>query len=70
MTCLWTTIFVFQEIVCDLVSKIGSSGESSALRSTALATLETLSVNSAESLLPFAVFASSVRFQDDLEPIF
>lgn len=49
-----------QEIICDLVAKIGSGGASSTLRSTSLTTLETLAFKNTEALSNYAIFTASV----------
>lgn len=49
-----------QDVIRSLISKIGSGGASSMLRSTSLTTLETLTVKNTEMLCNFAVFAASV----------
>ena len=48
-----------QEIICDLVMKIGSGGASS-LRPTALATLGTLAAKHTAALCPYSAFTASV----------
>lgn len=53
-----------QEIICDLVTKIGSGG-SSTLRATALSILETLAVKYTEALCNYALFTASVLDHTD-----
>ena len=48
-----------QEIICDLVMKIGAGG-SSTLRPTALTTLETLAFKHTAALCPYSLFTASV----------